>query len=226
MLYKTAGIALSYIKFRESSIIVRILTERFGLQSYIVNGARSAKARGKMALFQPLTLLDLVVYHKGDGKISRISELKCAHPFMSIPFDQKKISIALFLAEVLEKTLKEEEENIEQFGFIRQSLLHFDGMNAEFENFHLQFLLQLSRYLGFFPDSKEDFYREARLPSISTDQEEALDLLLEDETDYGSRISNGSRRLLLSHILDFYHAHLEGIGTIRSLPVLQTVLQS
>ena len=76
MLYKTRGIALSYIRYKESSIIARIFTETFGMQSYIVNGIRSKNAKTKIALFQPLTILDLVVYNNKKKDINRISERK------------------------------------------------------------------------------------------------------------------------------------------------------
>jgi DNA repair protein RecO (recombination protein O) len=107
MLYKTRGIVLSHIKYKETSIIARIFTDAFGSQSYIVNGVRSTNARTKIGLFQPLTLLDLVVYHNSKKEINRISELKPGFTFHSIPFNIKKMAIALFITELLGKTLKE-----------------------------------------------------------------------------------------------------------------------
>ena len=86
MLVKTKGIVINHIKYKESSIIVRIYTEKLGLQSYIVNGVRSAKAKNKMALFQVLTILDLVAYYYEDqNKLNRISEIRCKQPYQSIP---------------------------------------------------------------------------------------------------------------------------------------------
>ena len=105
MLYKTQGIVLNYIKYRETSIIVRIYTESFGLASYIINGVRSKKARHKIAFFQPLTLLDMVVYHKRNAKLNRVSELKCKEPLMDLPTNIKKSSIAIFITEILIKSL-------------------------------------------------------------------------------------------------------------------------
>jgi DNA repair protein RecO (recombination protein O) len=83
MLHKTRGIGLSYLRYRESSIITKIYTEAFGIQTYIVNGVRSSKSKNnRIALFQPLTLLDMVVYHKNkEDTVHRISELKCYAPF-------------------------------------------------------------------------------------------------------------------------------------------------
>ena len=106
MLHKTKGIVLHFIRYSDTSIIAKIYTEAFGLQSYIVNGVRSKSAKNKIALFQPLTLLDLVVYHKENSTLQRISEMRCAEPYQSIPFKVHKSSIALFTAEILQKTLK------------------------------------------------------------------------------------------------------------------------
>jgi DNA repair protein RecO (recombination protein O) len=82
MLHKTKGIVLHYIKYSETSIIVKIYTETFGIQSYIVNGVRSKNNKNKIALFQPLTLLDMVVYHKANAtSLNRIAEVRCSEPF-------------------------------------------------------------------------------------------------------------------------------------------------
>ncbi len=84
MLIKTRGIVLSYLKYRETSIIARIYTERLGVQSYVVNGVRKAKPPGRIALFQPFTLLELVAYvARGSGGLTRLSEFRCAEPFLT-----------------------------------------------------------------------------------------------------------------------------------------------
>ncbi len=224
MLHKTRGVVLSYLKFKESSIIVKIFTERFGLQSYVVNGVRSAKSRQKMGLFQPLTLVDMVVYHKGDGKLTRISEIRCAIPFRSIPFDLKKITLAIFLAEMLEKVLKEEEENTKQFEFLTVSLCTLDELEEGYQNFHLHFLLQLTRYLGFFPESLQNFYFEAHTRPLSEEHDQLLDAMLQ-QVRYGLLPMRATiRRELLQQIIDFYEGNLGGMGPVKSLTVLQTVL--
>src|SRR6185436_14709858 len=103
MLHKTRGIVFRFTRYGETSIIVTMFTELFGLQTYIVNGVRSKSAKNKIALYQPLTLLDLVVYHKDNAPILRIKELQCAHPFQSLTEDVKKSTLALFLNELLNR---------------------------------------------------------------------------------------------------------------------------
>src|SRR5690606_26914365 len=122
MLHKTPGIVFRFTKFGDTSIIVNIFTESFGLQSYIVNGVRSASAKGKIALYQPLTLLDMVVYYKENAQVKRMKEVKCLHQYHSLHTDVKKSTIAMFLAELLNKAVKDESHAQELYAFISDSL--------------------------------------------------------------------------------------------------------
>src|SRR5687768_5822068 len=126
MLHKTQGIVFRFVKFRETSIIVTIFTELFGLQSYIVNGVRSKSAKNKIALYQPLTLLNLVVYHREHANIERIKEISCLHPYQSLTADIKKSTIALFITELINKTIKDESHTQEMFSFLANSLISID----------------------------------------------------------------------------------------------------
>ncbi|MBW3544706.1 MAG: DNA repair protein RecO [Bacteroidetes bacterium] len=226
MLHKTRGIVLSHLRYRETSIIVRIYTEAFGLQSYIVNGVRSsgnARSGGsRMGLYQPLTLLDLVVYFQEKAGLQRIKEIKCSEPYMQLPLDFQKTGIALFLTEMLSKSLKGEESNPDLFLFLHSSLHMLDTQQEGVQNFHLQFLLKLSRYLGFATPTAEDFLEEVN-PYISADvvDREAVERLLLEP--YGNLIPlNGERRRhVLQLILQFYRLHVAEFGELKSLPVLQ-----
>lgn len=231
MLHKTRGIALNYIRYRESSIIAKVYTESFGIQSYIVNGVRSSKSKtNKIALFQPLTLLDMVVYHKSkEDTIHRISEMKCYAPFQSLPYDMYKSSLAMFTTEILGKTLKEEETNEPLFQFIENSVLYLDEASGGFENFHIQFLLQLASYLGFGIETIDDLegeLRENHYPHIADTRELQVthQLLMEP---YGTVVAlDRSRRVdILEKLLFFYKIHMDTLGGIRSLDVLKEVLR-
>jgi DNA repair protein RecO (recombination protein O) len=226
MLQKTKGIVLSYIRYRETSIIVKIFTETLGLQSYIVNGVRaSGNARSggsRMALYQPLTLLELVVYHQERSSLHRIREIKCSEPFMYLPMDFQKTGIVLFLTELLSKSLKTEEPNEALYQFLHSSIHILDGQQEGVQNFHLQFLLKLSRFLGFATSTADDFLEEVS-PYISADviDREAVERLLQEP--YGAPIPlNGQRRRhVLQMILQFYRLHVADFGELKSLPVLQ-----
>lgn len=216
MLYKTKGVVFRFTKFRETSIIVTIFTELFGLQSYMVNSVRSAK--GKIALFQPLTLLDMVVYHRENANINRIKEVKCLHPYESLHRDIRKSAIALFLTEILNKTVKEESHSEDMFQFISKSLIELDLMPDQFENFHLVFLIRLSRLLGFGIHTAEDLR-----PEFPGD-EESISLLGKLLTEEQAQINLYQRRSLLGGLLQFYRKHAETMGELKSVPVLREVL--
>ncbi|MFT6828406.1 MAG: DNA repair protein RecO (recombination protein O) [Roseivirga sp.] len=228
MLHNTRGIVLNYIKYGETSIIVRIFTEAFGVQSYIVNSARTAKGRGKMALYQPLSLLEMVVYHKPGKDIQRISEAKFSYAFSSIPFDPVKTGISIFLTEIMNKLLREESENKELYGFIHQAITIFDHLEKNVINFHLQFLMKCSAYLGFEPQSAEGFIEELAEFGLHFRTLEAERIIISQlmNRPLGDDIEvNGQlRRDILSHIIKFYQIHVSGLNEIKSLVVLKEVL--
>ena len=235
MLVKTRGIVLNYIKFRESSIITKIYTEQLGVQSYIVNSVRKKGSSSRIALFQPFTLLDMVVYSSHKGGLSRISEYRSGHPFSSIPFDIRKSSILLFLSEIVSKTVKEEEENQPLFSFLYNAIITFDEMETGYENFHLFFLLQLSHHLGFGPSTGAEvveqvaFSAKAQAPGVAPTvlaiqaHEAYFDQLLRNPDNPG--IPSGKvRRELLAILIRYYQLHVERLGEIKSLAILSEVL--
>jgi DNA repair protein RecO (recombination protein O) len=230
MLHKTRGIALSYIRYRESSIIAKIYTEAFGIQSYIVNGVRSSRSKAnRIALFQPLTLLDLVVYHKNKtDALHRISEIKCRVPFHSLPFEVVKSSLALFLTEILSKSLREEEENLPLFEFLEAAIGYLDNAESGYENFHIHTLVQLAFYLGFGMETAADLSNELREnhypASPDAIQRTALQIWLSAPFGESVVLDRPRRLSLLNMLLFFYKIHLDSLGEIRSLDVLHEVL--
>ncbi|WP_340152911.1 DNA repair protein RecO [uncultured Marivirga sp.] len=228
MLHKTKGIVLGHVKYGESSLIIQIYTEKFGIQSYIENGVRKAKAKHKMAIFQPLTLLDLVVYKKSNSSINRMSEIKVNPPYRTIPYEIIKSSIGLFLAEFLNHILRgEEDENPMMFGFIHDSFTYFDQKEESYVNFHLQFLAQLSSYLGFKPSGAVEIMDElSQYHQIKLRPDEMLKLeeLLDNDLTYDLKITAEQRQQLLNVLIQFYQIHSHSFKEIKSLRVLHEVL--
>lgn len=221
---------MNYLKYGESSIIVRIFTEALGLQSYLVNGVRSVKSKNKIALFQPLTLLELVVYYKEQTELHRIKEMKCTEPFASIPFEFRKSGIALFITEVLVKTVKREEENPSLFEFIRHSVLVLDHLSQNYSNFHIQFLLKLTSYLGFAPGTADELYEQVHPsgnnPDFAREEKQLVEALLLEGFENSIRLSTEQRKAILQNILIFYRLHIDHFGELKSLNVLQEVMGS
>ena len=157
MVSKTNGIVLNYIKYKETSIISKIYTKEFGLKSYLINGIRTKKGKFNISSFQPLSLLELVVYENKNSQIGRIKELKFDKIYFSNHHVQKKISICLFISEVLLKLITFQVPDKNQFNFVRNSLIELDKIVDNYENFHIIFLIKFSKYLGFEISNISDF---------------------------------------------------------------------
>lgn len=228
MLYKTQGIVLNYIKYGETSIIVKIFTEDFGLNSYIVNSVRSAKGKTKIAFFQPLTHLDLVVYENKKGTLKRISEMKCPQPLISIPTDIRKTSIGIFMTEILVKCLHDHEENKALFSFLQQAILMLEHLEKKYGNFHLQFLLKFARFLGFEPSSSQEIIDELKEGGFKIkhwpESIDAMNDLIGSPFENQIHITNHQRGDILQDLLSFYQLHVAGLGKIKSVEVLSEVL--
>ncbi len=239
-LINTRGIVLQQFKFSESAIIVKIYTEELGLQSYMIKGSRSRKSEQKAAYFEPLSLLEMVVYHKENKNLQSIKELKSAYPWRNIPFHIEKQSILLFLNEILYKTLREESPNKSLFEFIFNSLSWFDLEENNYLNFHLFFLLQLSRYLGFLPktgfadnnnsyfDLQEGFFSTIKpLHPYYIEGKISADLrfLVNQNIETLKTFSPDTiRRLkLLDALVIYFQIHLPEMGEVKSLKILRNI---
>jgi DNA repair protein RecO (recombination protein O) len=240
MLHKTLGIVFKITDYGESSVIVQIFTEKFGLQSYIVNGAKKPKARIARNMLQPLHLLDMVVYHKNAGNVQRIKELKNAPPLQTIPYDIIKSSVAIFLNEVLYKALKQQTADESAFGFVFSAIEWLDHETEGVTNFHLLFLIQLTRYLGFYPDrhlaGEADYfdlkngvfcrYKPDSVLYLSPPYTQKFAMLLQCSFENMAqlKLNNDDRRYLVQKLLEYYSLHVEGFGNVRSREVLEEVL--
>ena len=152
MLQKTVGIVLHILKYNDTSNIVEVYTELSGRASFLVAVPRSKKAAVKSVLFQPLALIEFEADYRPNTSLFRIKEAKSFSPFASIPYDPFKSAIALFLAEFLYRAIREEAENRPLFAYLQHSILWLDACKISFANFHLVFLMRLSRFLGLYPN--------------------------------------------------------------------------
>jgi DNA repair protein RecO (recombination protein O) len=239
MLHKTRGIVLHTVKYSETSLIVKVYTEAFGIQSYMVKGARSPKSKLRPILFQPLTLLELVAYHKERNTLQSIKEIRLAHPYQSMPFDIRKSSIALFLNEVVYRSVGEEESNPALFEFLWSSFLLLDAVEEPFMHFHLLFTIKLTKYLGFHPrNTRTDQHCFFNL-SEGTFQPLFIEGICLDRTMSNTwcrlpdwpfekpaipDLTAKERDDLLDALLLYYRFHLPGFSGFRSAEVLHSVL--
>jgi DNA repair protein RecO (recombination protein O) len=239
MLYKTRGIVFNHIKYSETSLIVTIYTERYGRQAYIVNGVRGKQARIKANMFQSLFLLNMEVYYKPNRDLQRAKEIQNVFIFTSMPYDLKKSTIAIFISEILYKTIQEQEPNQELFDYLFTSIQMLDIKDKGLSNFHIYFLINLSKYLGFFPSnnySDTNCYFDLKAGSfmqLKPMHKSFLDkdlsvifskmLLFSDDQHADLKMEHKERTLLLEKIIEFYTLHNEGVKDIKSLNILKEV---
>jgi DNA repair protein RecO (recombination protein O) len=245
MLHTTKGIVLRTVKYGETSVIVSIYTELFGIQSYLVNGVRKSTKRsgGSAAAFQPGALLELVVYHNELKQLQRIREFRWSYLYEHVFFDVRKNAVCMFMVELLQKSFKQPEQNPDLYNFIEDAFIHLDKADdAVVANFPLYFALHLTVFFGF---RIEDHPRHAG--NLILDLEEGIftssppshphyiEGVLAETTSQllktmqpaelkEIKLNQNIRRQLLQAYEDFYALHLPEFGRLKSLPVLQELL--
>lgn len=235
MQLKTKALVLSALKYQEKSLIVKCFTQEKGLQSFFVRNA-FAKGKGaqKIAYFQPLTLLEIEVQFKGKGGLEYFKEVKLAYPYQTITYDFSKNSIAIFVAEILQNAIKEEEANEGFFSFLEAALQWLDTHN-EVANFHLILLVEMTKYLGFYPDISQiekpffnslagGFTEKYEMGCLELQQSFLLKRLLQHSFTKEQRIFSGKERQeLLDLLMRYYQYHLADFREPNSLDVLKEV---
>ncbi|GLB53935.1 DNA repair protein RecO [Neptunitalea chrysea] len=238
MRVSTPAIVLHAHKYGDTSLIVKLYTASSGIKSYMLRGVlTSKKGKTKAAYFQPLMQLEVVANHKQGNALNSISEAKVLYPYASLHTNFTKSALVFFLSEVLYSVLREEEGNVPMFEYI-VALLQWLDMHDEVANFHIYFMLHLTRFLGFYPD---DISEEASCFDLSEgmflskpistqyveDQQlELFKMLLQTtpEALHEIKMSKVNRRDLLEKILVFYQLHLDGFRTPRSLKILTDLM--
>jgi len=236
MIRKTRGIVLHTTKYGESSLVVHCYTEQAGRQTFMVKGVRKSRKQNRSNLFQPLFILDFEIYHKDSREIQLVKEVNRAFPLNSLPFDITKSTQAIFMAELLFRVVKEEEPNPVLINFLVSTIQYLDTMEEASADFHIIFMFQLSRHLGFYPQNnmgEESLFfnlASGKFKSHFGDPEIHLD---EEASALWSRYMrsdiqtvkdegfNGSqRKTVLDNLARFYKLHVTGMGEIRSLEIL------
>lgn len=244
MLHKTRGIILHTVKYGETSLIATIYTELFGIQSYMVKGVRQStkKTSAKATMFQPAALLDMIVYHNELKHLQIIKEFKWYYLYQELYRDIIKNCVALFIIELVTKSIKRPESNASLFTFIEDHLLQLDTTDAATTaNFPLYFALQFAHHLGFgvedhtnlnkaiFDIREGVFTNEIPLHSSYLNghlAEVTAKLLAVKQINHLSQIklNKQQRQQLLQAYEQFYLYHIADFGNMKTLSVLETIL--
>ena len=237
MLVKTNAIVLSKLKYRDNDLIVKCYTKQRGIVSYLIRGAyKSSKGSSKSVYFQPLSLLIIEENFKPNHSLQNIKEVKFDYLYKTLHTHILKSAIVMFLSEVLSSVLKEEEQNESLYEYIENALQLLD-QEIEFSNFHLLFLLNLTKYLGFYPDNenlhktyfdlsnglfeskKDEFY------SISGENLAILKQLLGINFDVlnAIKLNSKQRQSFLNIVLLYFELHLGDFKKPKSLQIFNQV---
>ena len=234
MVITTNAIVLSSVKYAEADLIVNCFTQSSGLKGYLLrNVLKSRKGKLRASYFQPLTQLEITAVHRDKGTLERIKEAKVSHPYKSLHTDVVKSAVVMFLAEVLKSAIQEEESNPSLFEYLEAALIWLDE-HDDIANFHILFLLRLTAFLGFYPETTDmdlswfnlqegTFEAHPSGNACETGQEvEDLKVFLGMNFDAlsGVKLTKERRSAVLDLVLLYYQLHLQGYKKPRSLPVL------
>jgi DNA repair protein RecO (recombination protein O) len=202
-----------------------------------MKGLHSKKAAVHPSLLQPLSIVEVETSTQKSREIQYIKAGKTAVMFEDICVNPAKTAIALFVAEVLNRSLRETEKDEALFDFLYNSIVLLDKCKAGAANFHLVFLLEYSRYLGFYPNAEDkqagsyfDLQNGAfcSLPPLHAyylmpDWAEIIFQLTRMNYDnlHQYSVSRGQRAEILRYLMDYYRLHLSDFGKLKSLEVLQ-----
>ena len=236
MIETTKAIVINTIKYGDTSLIATCYTKKSGLKTYMLKGVLKAKkAKVKTAYFQPLMQLNLTANHNTKGTLNSIREVEVINFYTSIYSDIKKQSIALFLSEILYYAIKEEEQNASLFKYLETALLWLDAHDT-ISNFHLLFLLNLTKHLGFYPEIKNidlpyfnllegNFTNVVQLNTLSGEKISQFKKLLGINFDVIHQVnfSATNRQDVLSILIQYFELHVSGFKKPKSLNVLKSV---
>tara|TARA_R110002072_G_scaffold96968_5_gene213075 strand:+ start:1044 stop:1769 length:726 start_codon:yes stop_codon:yes gene_type:complete len=233
----TKAIVISAIKYSDTSLIVKLYTKEIGLVSYLLKGIlKSKKGKLKTAYFQPLTQLNIVASHQKNRNLQILKEAQVIHVYNSLHTTIVKQSIVMFVSEILSSAIQEEENNSLLYDYLERSFIWFDS-HEQISNFHLLFLLNLTKFLGFYPDTFDShlngFHLEEGLFTENMNEKEIIkaDELIQFKKLLGINFDSVEninftkiqRQKLLQTLIRYFELHLGGFRKPKSLAVLETV---
>ena len=237
MIDKFDGIVLRTLKYSDSLLIVDIYTRQRGRLSFLVPASRSKRGRVRSVLFQPLSMLSFTASYRQGKQLSRINDVQPYAMYSSIPYNVVKSSIAMFLAEVLTYSLREEEGNESLFVFLDRSFTLFDNLEKGYADFHIIFMSQLLRYLGIFPNINDfsvgDFFDLSQGCIVKEHPLHPAFLMPQDSVSFVEilRVGYESMHILslnrelrgayLATLIEYYRLHIPDFPKLKSFEVLK-----
>tara|TARA_B100001758_G_scaffold227741_1_gene221402 strand:- start:311 stop:1015 length:705 start_codon:yes stop_codon:yes gene_type:complete len=231
MIISSSAIVLSKLNYRDNDIIVKLLVRELGVTSFIVRGGFKKK---KNNYFQQLSLLEIEFDFNSKRSLHYFKDFENKFNLKTIHTDYKKMSVIIFLSEILSKILVHQVKDFDLFTFIEGSIKYYD--NTKFNSsFHLAFLIKLSRFLGFYPEIENKDYKFFDLQHgcytntmdskylLSEEELECFNMILGINFDELNSLTFNSmqRKNLLDNIILYYKLHIENFVSVKSLEVLR-----
>jgi len=231
MKYKSAAISLTYIKNGESSIISKILTKEMGLQTFFVKGVRSKKSKKKLSLFEPLKLLHIDASFDKKKPFQYLSDINLASNFNNQSNKMYNHFVSFFIAEVTSKVTQENEQNKMLFNFVWETTNKLYRSKEKDPNFPLIYLIELTKYLGFYPSNtklknsffelEEGCFAEKRAPAktyLNKQQSMYLKSLLKNDDVL---IPKKEKSQLLKELMLYYKLHHYNLDRVTSHTIIE-----
>lgn len=241
MLTKTGAIVLRSIKYGDQTLIVDMLTKEYGRLTFAVRISQSPRAKVRRQLFQPSTVIDVEFDYRPRSTMQRMKAAAISRPYISLTSDPYKLAMTMFLCEFLCYATRSEQSNVPLFDYVCAGMEWLDGCRGGFSNFHIVFMLRLSRLLGFYPniethDSGRFFDLRSGcfvpLRPLHPDflfPEEADKIAVVMRMDYPTMrlfaMSHDERNRCVEIILRFYRLHIPDFPEMKSLGVLQELFR-
>ena len=232
-----SAIVLSKIRYKDNDVIVKLFTKEYGVISFIVKtGSNLKKSKAKLVYFQELTILDVQFNYNSKRELQYIKDINIRHHYISCHSDVKKTSIIIFLSEILSNILVHQKEEVDLYNYIEESLIFYDA-NKNISYFHLIFLIQLTRFLGFYPDAtnnnfkyfnlEEGFYELSKSNeySISGEDLKLFNQILGTKFDSNPLLALNSLEIMnvLDIILTYYRLHINNFKNIKSIEIIKNI---
>ena len=221
------GIVLRTVRYGDTSLIVDLFTESHGRMSFMASTLRAKRSVRSVSFWQPLSMVEFSAeLLPNGGKLPRPSDVRTYYNYIDLPFSPIKSTLALFLAEFLSAALREEKENTPLYRYIESSLQWLDLADspASIANFHLAFLMHLSRFIGIYPnlDVSGDLNPDPPLSAVNS----PLSTVHCPLSTLNSQLSTLNSQLYFDLLAGTYcdrqpsHAHFLRNEEARVLPVL------
>ena len=237
MVTSTSAIVLSKIRYKDNDIIVKFFTKEYGAISFIVKGGQNSKKNKiKYVYFQELSILEIQFNYNLKRDLQYIKDIELKHNYTSSHTDLVKISVIMLLSEVLSNVITYQKKEIQLYNYIEQSLIWHD-MNKSNPYFHMIFLIELTRYLGFYPDILNNNFKYFNLEggsyeksktseySITGDSLNLFNQILGIKFDSNPlpTLNSKDKMEIINIILTYYKLHINNFKPIKSLEIVKNI---